>query len=160
MSFISKYIILVVSIVLLGVLIDGILPEGKMNKILKSVIAIMSILVIISPLKNIDISNLNLNNFFGGINIDSQFVEDRKLERIESISTSTQKALEENGYKGIKIRLDYTFSNEDLKINTIFVDLKNLVLLDKDLNIDKYTKIVAIIKKTINIKEENIVFYE
>lgn len=160
MSFISKYIILVVSIILLGVLIDGILPEGKMNKILKSVIAIMSILVIISPLKNIDISNLNLNNFFGGINIDSQFVEDRKLERIESISTSTQKALEENGYKGIKIRLDYTFSNEDLKINTIFVDLKNLVLLDKDLNIDKYTKIVAIIKKTINIKEENIVFYE
>ena len=55
MSQVSMWVLSIVSIVLIGVLIEVILPQGKTNKILKSVVAVVSVLVIVSPLKNLDI---------------------------------------------------------------------------------------------------------
>ena len=52
------------------------------------------------------------------------------------------------------------FEQEKLLIENVFVDLKNSVLSNKNMNINKYTNIIAIIKNLINIQEDSIIFYE
>lgn len=160
MEKVSGWLLSVVGIVIIALLVDILLPVGKTSKLIKSVLAIFSVFVIISPIKQLDINNFNLSSFLGSIQIDSNFVEDRNYEKLKSLERTIEKNLEENGYSGIKIQLQGEFTQEKANISRIFVDLHNLVLKDENLNINKYTNIVAIIKKVVTIKEECIIFYE
>lgn len=161
MSSISSWILSVVGIVIVGLLVDIILPSGKTGKIIKNILAIFSIFVFVLPISKIDIKSINFSALFSGsIKIDENFVEKRNLEKIKALQNSIEKNLKENGFEGVNITISGKYENENLKISNIFVDLCSLVLKDEKLNIDKYTNIVAIIKKFVLVKEEIIIFYE
>ena len=160
MSAISTWILSITGIVLVGLLFDILLPNGKTNKIVKSIVALFTVLVIVSPLKNIDLNNFDFSNLFENFNIDSQFVSSIREDMVQTLKDDIQENLYENGYSGVKIDFEVSSSQENLQIRTVFVDLSNLVLLDNNLNINKYTNIVAIIKSLVDIKEDSIIFYE
>ncbi len=160
MEKVSSWLLSVVGIVIIALLVDILLPVGKTSKLIKSVLAIFSIFVFISPLKSIDLNNFNFSSFFGNIEIDSSFVEDRNNEKMRALEKSIENNLDENGYSGVKVQLQGEYLAEKPNITNVFVDLCELVLKDEKLNIDKYTNIVAVIKKIVTIKEECIIFYE
>ena len=160
MSEISNWILQITGIVLCGVLVEVLLPKGKLNKILKTILALFIVMVIIAPLKNSDIAKLNFSNIFGELNIDKSFVERREGEKIEVLEQTIEDSLAKNGYMDTKVNIIGEFCDEKLNIETVFVDLTGLVLLSDSLNINKYTNIVAVIKNLINISEENVIFYE
>ena len=161
MSGVSSWILSVCGIVIVSLLAEIILPSGKTNKLIKSVLALFSVLTIIYPLKQIDLKNLDFSNVFSmQLNINSQFVENRNLEKINAIEVQIEETLEYNGFLNVDIGISGYYEVEKLLIDNVFVDLKNSVLTDKNLNINKYTNIVTIIKKLINVKEESIIFYE
>ena len=54
----------------------------------------------------------------------------------------------------------FSIDNEKLLIKSVFVDLSKLVLSDKNLNINKYTNIVAIVRQFVNISQGQVVFNE
>jgi len=137
------------------------LPSGKTAKLIKSVLAIISIFILVTPLKDVDFSKFNFNNLFSTkIDIDNTFVENRSKEKIKTLEKDIENVLLNNGYKGVLISINSDDKQKINNINNVFVDLTNLVLLDNNLNIDKYTKIVAIINKYIDVEKENIIFYE
>lgn len=160
MSAISSWILGIAGIVLVGVLVEVLLPQGKLNKLLKSIVAVATIFVIVSPLKNIDPKTLDFSKLFNPIKIDNNFVEERQKGMIISLQEEIEKNLNSNGYSNIKVKIDGVVSAEKCEIKNVFVDLENLVLLDEKLNIDKYTNIVAIIQKSIDVNKEDIIFYE
>ena len=160
MEKVSTWLLSVVGIVIIALLVDILLPVGKTSKLIKSVLAIFSIFVFISPLKHIDLNSFNIESFFGNISIDSNFVENRNNEKLRALEKNIEENLAENGYLNIDVQLKGEYTEEKAKISNIFVYLSDLVLKDEKLNIDKYTNIVAVIKKFVSIKEENIIFYE
>ncbi len=160
MSAISSWILGIAGVVLVGVLVEMLLPQGKLNKLLKSVVAVATILIIVSPLKNINPSTLDFSKLFEPIAIDNSYIKEKQKKMIDSLQLEIENNLSSNGYQNVSIKIDGTINGENCNISKVFVDLENLVLLDEKLNIDKYTNIVAIIKKSIDIEEENIIFYE
>ena len=161
MSGISSWILSITGIIVVTLLVEIILPNGKTNKLIKSIIGIFSIFVIISPLKKFDIDSLDLTAVFQSeIKIDSNFIDNRNKEKIVAYEKLIEDTLTQNGYKNTIILLKGAFDGEKLIFENAFVDLRDLVLLEDSLNINKYTKIIAIIKKVITIEEEKIVFYE
>ena len=161
MSSISSWILSITGIIVVTLLVEIILPNGKTNKLIKSIIGIFSIFVIISPLKKFDIDSLDLTEVFQSeIKIDSNFIDNRNKEKIVAYEKLIEDTLTQNGYKNTIILLKGAFDGEKLIFENAFVDLRDLVLLEDSLNINKYTKIIAIIKKVIIIEEEKIVFYE
>lgn len=161
MSSISSWILSITGIIVVTLLVEIILPNGKTNKLIKSIIGIFSIFVIISPLKKFDIDSLDLTAVFQSeIKIDSNFIDNRNKEKIVAYEKLIEDTLTQNGYKNTIILLKGAFDGEKLIFENAFVDLRDLVLLEDSLNINKYTKIIAIIKKVITIEEEKIVFYE
>ena len=156
----SSWIISISVAVILGTLVEVIMPEGRLNKVIKSVLGVVCMLIIISPIKNLDLKSLNFNSFFGETQIDKQFVEDRQSEQIKYLESNIEKNLERNGFVGVKVKIYGNFENNSIIIKTIFVDLENLVINENSENINKYNNIVAIIKSSVDITEEQVIFYE
>ncbi len=160
MSSISIWILSIIGVVMIGVLVEIILPEGKTNTLLKSVVAVASIFIIISPLKNIDFKSINFSNMFSSIEIDSSFVEDQRKNMIETLQTQIENDLTDSGYLNVSVQLQVDKESEYLEFSNIFVDLRNLVLSSENLNINKYTNIVAIVRQVINVDKDSVIFYE
>lgn len=160
MSNISVWILSIVGVVMIGVLVEIILPEGRTNRLLKSVVAVASIFIILSPLKNLDLKNINFSNMFNTIEIDSNFVEDQRNNMVEALQTQIEKDLADSGYLNVSIELQVDKESEYLEFSNVFVDLRNLVLSSENLNINKYTNIVAIVGQVINIDKDSVIFYE
>ncbi len=160
MSSISIWILSIIGVVMIGVLVEIILPEGKTNTLLKSVVAVASIFIIISPLKNIDFKSINFSNMFSSIEIDSSFVEEQRKNMIETLQTQIENDLTDSGYLNVSVQLQVDKESEYLEFSNIFVDLRNLVLSSENLNINKYTNIVAIVRQVINVDKDSVIFYE
>ena len=157
----SSWILSIVGIIIVGLLVEILLPKGSVRKLIKSIIAICSMFIIVKPLNNFNIKNINFSEVISSnIVINDNFVEERNKEKTKKIEESIEENLSLSGYNNIKISILYEYIEKKYNINTIYVDLRDLVLSDKNLNINKYTNIVAIIKKITAIKEESIVFYE
>lgn len=160
MEKVSSWLLSIVGIVIVSLLIDVLLPVGKTSKLIKSVLAIFSIFVFVLPLKNLNLKNFDINSFVGSISIDAGFVEDRNFEKLKALEKVISKNLAENGYSGVEVSLEGEYKEEKAHISKVYVNLCELVLKTENLNIDKYTNIVAVIKKIVSVKEENIIFYE
>ena len=154
-SVFSSWLFSILSISIIEVLSELVLPNGKMRGIVKTVIAIIGILLIINPVKNFDFTNLNFN--FSNFEINEEFVDKNSNSKIDSLTYDIENSLKNSGFNGVKISLN---ADEKYLIKTIYVDLSRLVLNESGLNINKYTNIVAIIKQFVNIDEGNIIFYE
>ena len=60
----SVWIMSVVGVVCLGVLLDIIVPDGEINKYIKSVFSIVTVLVIVAPLPLLINSDFDIGHFF------------------------------------------------------------------------------------------------
>ena len=72
-----------VGIVLLGVLIDVIMPDGEMNKYIKGVFSLLALFIIISPVQKLFNNNFDLNNIFydsRAVETDSDFLDATKKQ--------------------------------------------------------------------------------
>ena len=160
MNSVSVWVLQIIGLVVVGVIIDIVFGGRKLCNILKTIVAVFLMIVIISPLKTIYFNNFNINNFTNPIEIDKDMIEEIQTDLINAMEKDIEKSLENNGFMSVKIQIDCEQNDETLNIKTIFVDLTNMVLLSENLNIDKYTKIIAIISKEVTIEREDVVFYE
>jgi len=160
MVYISSWIISILVVVLFGVLVEVILPNGKLSKIIKCVIATLTMLVIISPIKNIDLHNLNFQNYFQEIVIDNNFINERNEEQISYIEKNIEDNLEKNGYLQVSVKIDGNYSSSGINIKYIYVDLGRLVISQESQNINKYNNIMGIIKSIVEVEEGQVIFYE
>ena len=157
---VSAWIVSVVCAVLLGVLVEVVLPSGRLSKLLKIVVSLLVMIVIVSPIKDVDLKNFGIENFFGGLKIDQNFVDERNKDEVENIQNQIVENLSKNGYFKVAIKIEGSFESDGLKIKAVVVDLENLVLKDESLNINKYTNISEIIKSVVNVENEKVIFYE
>lgn len=158
MSSISAWILSLCGMILVGLLVDIIMPQKVLTKFVKTIIGLFTLFMVVSPIASLDLNNLSVEKIFSTVEVDSNFVESREEEKLSALKKSIENTLNQNGYKNLKVNLEV--NEENGLITGVFVDLKNLVLSNENLNIDKYTNIVTIVKQFVTISEEEIVFYE
>lgn len=158
----STWLISVVGIVILGVLIDVILPNGAINKYIKAVYAFIIILVIVSPLTKITSIDVTKENFFnqGQLQLDEDYINslNRKLEN--QLKTSIIEDAKKNGMNNVEVSFVSENGDYQLKILQVNIFLGNLVIDSDFKHIDKYQVLYSIVYTYIKIDKENINFYE
>lgn len=162
MSGFSIWLLSVVGIVILGVLIDIILPEGNINKYIKAVFAFVIILVIISPLTKLDSVDVSIENLINQseIQLDEDYIFSLNQKILDQLNVNIVRDAEDYGLKNIDVNIVSDIDNFQLKINEVNIFLYDLVI-DKDIeHIDKYQILCDIVKTYIKIDKENIIFYE
>lgn len=161
MSAISMYLLSIVGVVFLIVIVDLILPDSKISKYIKSIAAVFVVAVIASPIINLVNSNWDWKSLFvnSEYQVDENVLNNINQQNIEVLEKELVEYLETQRIKGVEIMISASFTNNEPKINYIYVNLCDLVINENLEHIDYYTKIKELITQQINIEEEKIIIY-
>ncbi|MBE5757378.1 MAG: hypothetical protein E7345_00395 [Clostridiales bacterium] len=150
----NKWIISIVGVVFLGILFDLIYPNGKTNKLCKSVFGLIVLCVIIAPIMNFDFDlNFNENS------IDVGTYEEIKESRDNLLIKQIEGAILGLGIQGAFVELSSNYGINGYEIENISIDISNIVLLENVTNINKYEVIVEEVIRIANIDREKVVVY-
>ncbi len=161
MSGISAYLLSIVGVVILLVIIDLILPDSKISKYIKSIAAVFVVAVIASPIVKLVNSNWDWHSLFVGseYQIDENILNNINQQNIEILEDEITNYLTEQGFEGVEVMVSANFTENELKISYIYVNLCDLVINENLEHIDYYTKIKELITQQINIEGDKIIIY-
>lgn len=162
MSEVSTWILSVAGVVCLSVLIEFIMPDGQMNKYIKSIFSFVIILVIILPLpKLFKKQNSSISVFdYEEINLQNDYLYELNLSKLSSITKTIEKDIKELGYNDVSLSISADIFDEKIDYRGIYVNLNNLVISNdfEHKNITEIKEdITQVIGKYINDGE---VFFE
>lgn len=153
-----SYIISIIGVVFLGVMIDVIAPEGKMNNFIKSIFAVFLLFVMVCPIVDF-FTNNRLSGFFNTkLNVDEEYLEQTSELRIDNYELLIISELEKKGIYGVKVEIEGKIVGENKNIKKVMVDTSNLVLTNADEHINKYKVITELIYDILKVKSEVIIY--
>ena len=159
MSSFSIYILSIAGATLLTVLVDLVLPSGSTSKYLKGVMALVVIFVIVTPIPKLLKTGLSFETT-SQESINQNLLDTIKEQQILQTQQNLEKALENEGFRDIKLQIEGDFENGVLKINSIFVDLSNFVLAQKNQHIFNTEAVKDFLLKQTGLKAGQVIFYE
>ncbi len=160
----SSWVISIVGVVLLSLIADIMLPEGQMNKYIKSVFAIITVFVIVSPLptffnnfsQNTDDFFIEDQEFF----VDEGFLEELRFEKQKEKQILLENVFEQNGFKNVGVNVICDNQSVVFEIKTICLDIKNVVIQNEDKNINIKDKLCQLVYSAVGVNADEVVFYE
>ncbi|MBQ0017323.1 MAG: stage III sporulation protein AF [Clostridiales bacterium] len=159
----TGYLISVIGVVILGVLVDIVLPSGQMNKYVKSMFGFFTVIVLISPLPKLLNSNFDLSNLFynsQSIQVDSDFLIATNKKITRELESNVVVSCKNAGFDNIECKIESILEENRLKIIKVNMDLKKMVISQTKPHINKYAEIVQAVKQIVNVEEEQIIFNE
>ena len=152
----KEWIISIIAIIILTTILNLILPDSKLKGIIKCCFSLVSILVVMQPILNLNISEFNFTSVFNGneIVLQENYLNYVNNEKIKNYTQNCISLLDDLGVE--------SSVNDDLviKFEKVLVNLKNSVLISDKEHID----IIEDIKKTLSdylkIEEKLVVIYE
>ena len=159
----SEYLISIIGVVVLGVLVDIVLPGGQMNKFVKSMFGVFTILIIISPVPKLINSNFDFSSLFYNqvsVEIDKDFLEVTNKKIVGQLEKSIVASCEKSGYSNVKCEIKSILVENKLVIEKVIINLDNLVISQNVVHINKYTEIEQAVQQVVNIEKERIIFDE
>lgn len=156
----SNYVLSILGIVVIGIIIDVVIPSGNINKYIKSVFSIFVVSVIISPIVKF-ISNKNgIKIDYNNYELDAGLVEYIFEKRVDNEEIKIETYLEDEGFKEVDININFSINNNEIEYISCQVNLKNLVISADKQHINKYEFIKEVVKDFTNLTEEEIVIDE
>ncbi|HEY8419895.1 MAG TPA: stage III sporulation protein AF [Clostridia bacterium] len=147
MRFISGWILGIIGAAVLCMLADLIMPEGSTKKQIRSVLSIITMFIILSPLPTLLNKDWRIENLFKDeIKPDKRIVDNVFRQQISLLEESLEKKLSEDGYKNIKIDITGYEKDKAIKVKAVSV---NITQCDSKSKSD-YEKIKQKIKTYLN----------
>ena len=154
------YLISVLCIVIISVLIEIILPSGQTAKYIKGIFAIFVVYVLINPVVLFLNRDFDISKYVNetSINIDETLLKKMYENQIQMHELEIETQLEKNGYKGVKVKLNYKIVDSEIIIDKAYINLNNLVITENASNINKYQYIRQLVTTNYPLKEEEVIF--
>lgn len=156
----TKYILSILGIVIAGIFIDIIVPNGKINKYIKSIYSIFVVAVLLSPLINFLNKNHDFTVKYKDYELNTELINYIHSMRVKAMETNLENYLGAEGFKNIHIELTFSSKNNEISYNSCKISLKNLVIEKDKQHINKYEFIKEVVKENTNLSNEEIIFDE
>lgn len=158
----SAYLLALLGAVVLGVLIDVIIPSGSTSKYISGIFAIVVMFVMISPVLTWVKNDYKLSDYFTNVDIELNdkllySINDNKFNVVEN---DIKQELVDNGYNNVGIDIKFDIESDNVKITQVLVDLSNLVINENISNINRYVYIRQVVLSKVAVSEEVVVFSE
>ncbi len=162
----SGYILSVIGVVLIAAILTAILPEGKTNGVIKSVMKVVCVFTIVSPVIEYlgGSKNLTSEGIFGEsvIKEDASFIDYCSKISVENAAEELEVEIEKQFSVRARVSLEWQYKQESTEIligsyeNDQIEILKATVLLETEADAETKEKIIGLLKET-GIKEVEIV---
>jgi len=157
MDSLSIWILSIAGVVVLGVMIDFILPSGETNKYVKGMFAFITIFVIISPIPNW-INGFNADNLFGGgeIILQEDFLFQMNQKRMVAVEESIERELSTRGITNLQIIISANIFRPTLIVDAVTVDCLNMVLSPRAQNYNITEEITRSVTRIARVSADNV----
>ncbi len=154
----TEWILSLIGMAFLGVVIETILPNGKLNTFIKSVFALFLLFVIVKPLPKIFNKDLSINTDYN-YEEDSNFLINLNQKKLENYEISILNQLKNEGISNVNIEFEADTTSSDLKIQKVYIDICNIVLNNSDKHINITDTILKIVTNTLNVSNKEVIIY-
>ena len=149
----------------MSVIIELILPNGAMNKYIKSIFGFIIMLVILTPIPKLLNQNIDISSFFQSdiIKVDKDYLKQINFDKLCSIQNDIEQDISTYGYKNVKVYISSDIFDNSFTIKSVTIDLTKLVITEnaEHTNIVKIKQhITSIIKQHLDIGEDEIYYEE
>ncbi len=152
----TAWILSIVGIVFVGIIFDMISPEGKLSTFIKSIFAIITLFVIVSPIPKLLQKKWNWDWNFEW---SDEYLQSVTTGKVLYYQDQIRQNLENMGYQQVDVLIEWNQENSTQNMEKIYIDFTKYVLNGGDKHKIEYEKIEEMIVKLINIEKENIIFY-
>ena len=158
---IVTWLMSILAVVVLYVIADLVLGEGRMGKFVNAVFASLTILIIVAPIPNMIRNGIDADNvlFVPETAVDENFLEGADKIKASALARGVEKAREEEGYAGVEVTIEGKFEDEII-IGQVQINLRNLVMDEKVVHINKYDAITRLVSKYLSVDRGVIMIYE
>jgi stage III sporulation protein AF len=159
---VSSWLLSVAGIATISVLIDVVLPNGQTNKYIKGMFAFFMLLVIIAPIPKLLKKDFDMEKIFSSsqIEIDNNFIYQSNRTKLDFLEKQIKDYMEKSGIKGAIVAVNGDIFKVDMRIQNVFVDLKNVVIKPENKHIDIKKTVLEIVLSVANIEKEKVKFNE
>ena len=154
----SGYVLSIAGIVLFSCIVDFILPMSQINKNIKLVFSLATILVIILPLPKLLKTNFNLNDYFVNteLNLQEDYLYQNNMNKLNAITLDLENGLSGSGYINTKVSLSCNIFDLEFKITSANVDMSQAIYSNNKTDDEISVEIKNIVKRYIEIDTSQI----
>jgi len=136
-------------------MLDIFLAEKKMGKQIRSVLAALVVLMIISPIPVLLSSMQSCEAEFGNIELDERFLEFANSMKVRGLERGVEQAFSNEGWNNVRVEIT---ANIDVNVRVSFatVDLSNLVLDSAITNINRIERARTMAAEFLNIERSQV----
>lgn len=159
----SAWVLSIVGIVVLTLMVDIIIPEGKTGKYIKVVFAMLTVFVIAMPLPKIFNSEFDLEEFLQqntSASADYDVLENIYYMRLERLEQKIITSAESEGIKNMEVKINALNNNSFVEIQSIEINLKNVVIEGKNPNINIVDIVIDLVSKAAETDKSAVKVYE
>ena len=159
----SAWVLSIVGIVVLTLMVDIIIPEGKTGKYIKGVFAMLTVFVIAMPLPKIFNSEFDLEEFLQqntSASADCDVLENIYYMRLERLEQKIITSAESEGIKNMEVKINALNNNSFVEIQSIEINLKNVVIEEKNPNINIVDIVIDLVSKAAETDKSAVKVYE
>ncbi|MCI8595974.1 MAG: hypothetical protein HFE35_04040 [Clostridia bacterium] len=162
MKALGGWVLSILGIVVIGAVIDLVLPSGRMNKYIKSVFAAVTVLIVILPLPSLVKNGCSPDGFLLGENVQLQdkYISYTEELKKKSLIGGLKSALESDGIKLGDIEIDGDFSAAAPEIKSVRINLSQVVIVGQSEHINKYELLRNKVSLYLAVDKDVIAIYE
>ena len=138
-------------------------PEGKTGKYIKGVFATLTVFVIAMPLPKIFNSEFDLEEFLQqntSASADYDVLENIYYMRLERLEQKIITSAESEGIKNMEVKINALNNNSFVEIQSIEINLKNVVIEEKNPNINIVDIVIDLVSKAAETDKSAVKVYE
>lgn len=133
MAKISSWLLAITGVIILSVLAEFILPDGKLNKYIKAIFSFVILLVIIMPLPKLLGKDYDISKWFNSNEsvLQEDYLYQLNLDKVTALNKKISDRILQEGYKNVEVSINANVLTSNLEIFGVYVDLENLKFDEK-----------------------------
>lgn len=159
----STWLLSIAGVISLSVIVELMLPEGQLNKYIRSIFSFIVMLVIIAPLpsligKNVTFPDISISEEYG---IQEDYIFQLNIYKTEAIQSEISSDIREAGYENVTVSITSENYSSIFTIKAIYVELGKIVITDKSAHkniLDIEEEILKIVLSHANVEKEVVHF--
>ncbi len=156
----AEYLLGIVGIVFLITIAEIVLPEGKIGYYLKSIFAIIVLLVVVEPISKIRFNGLTFTFEETEIDYQENYINFINETKIKVLNQDFAKYLYDKGIDKVGVEIIYDFDDNIFLVKKVLVNLEKSVIISENKHINIKETVVQAVIDFFNIETKDIVVYE
>ena len=162
MSALTAWILSILGVVVVGAVIDLVLPSGRMNKYIKSVFASVTVLIVLLPLPNLLHGGCDFHGFSlgGDLQLQEEYLDYASEIKKKALVDGLRAAMLSEGITLGEVEIEGNFRAAAPVIESVQINFSQVVIDGQSAHINKYQLIAEKVSQYLAVARDVVRFYE